>query len=294
MDSRISSSTFFNQGLTGMSTAQTAMAKAMQEISSGKREIRPSDDPLASATLIELERSVGRLQQYQRNADVADARLGQTENALQGMTEVLHRAREVAIQFNNGTHDAVSRDALRNEFGQLRDQMRDLLNTQDERGEYIFAGSKVTTKPYPPSNPQTYAGDDLGLNLQVADGRTIQVGQVMSDPLNPDEMKNFLDALDALASGAETVPNEADLTPIAAGLDKVVTMRAQIGNAMNAVSLARADNEGELYGYNSTLSALRDTDYASAITELNKQTLLLQATQSTLAKVQGLSLFNVI
>ncbi|MEW5972782.1 MAG: flagellar hook-associated protein FlgL [Pseudomonadota bacterium] len=294
MDSRISSSTFFNQGLTGMSTAQTAMAKAMQEISSGKREIRPSDDPLVSATLIELERSVGRLQQYQRNADVADARLGQAENALQGMTEVLHRAREVAIQFNNGTHDAVSRDALRNEFGQLRDQMRDLLNTQDERGEYIFAGSKVTTKPYPPSNPQTYAGDGLGLSLQIADGRTIQVGQVMSDPLNPDEMKNFLDALDALASGTETVPNEADLTPIAAGLDKVVTMRAQIGNAMNAVSLARADNEGELYGYNSTLSALRDTDYASAITELNKQTLLLQATQSTLAKVQGLSLFNVI
>ncbi|MEW6692130.1 MAG: flagellar hook-associated protein FlgL [Pseudomonadota bacterium] len=294
MDSRISSSTFFNQGLTGMSTAQTAMAKAMQELSSGKREIRPSDDPLASATLVELERSVGRLQQYQRNADVADARLGQAENALQGMTEVLHRAREVAIQFNNGTHDAVSRDALRNEFGQLRDQMRDLLNTQDERGEYIFAGSKVTTKPYPPGNPQTYAGDGLGLSLQIADGRTIQVGQVMSDPLNPDEMKNFLDALDALASGTETVPNEADLAPIAAGLDKVVTMRAQIGNAMNAVSLARADNEGELYGYNSTLSALRDTDYASAITELNKQTLLLQATQSTLAKVQGLSLFNVI
>lgn len=294
METRISSSVFFNQGLTGMTTAQTAMAKAMQEISSGKRDIRPSSDPLASAQLVELEDRVSRLQQYQRNADVADARLGRAENALQGMIEVLHRAREVAIQFNNGTHDAVSRDALRNEFGQLRDQMRDLLNTQDERGEYIFAGSKVTTQPYPPGNPQTYAGDGLGLSLQIADGRTIQVGQVMSDPVNPDEMKDFLDALDALASGTEPVPNTADLTPIAAGLDKVVTMRAQIGNAMNAVSLARADNEGELYGYNATLSALRDTDYASAITELNKQTLLLQATQSTLAKVQGLSLFNVI
>jgi len=294
MDSRISSSTFFNQGLTGISTAQRAMAKAMQEIASGKREVRPSDDPLASATLVELERGVSRLQQYQRNADVADARLGLAENALQGMTEVLNRAREVAIQFNNGTHDEVSRNALRDEFGQLRDQLRQLLNTQDERGEYIFAGSQVTTKPYPPGSPQTYAGDTLGLKLQVADGRTIQVGQVMSDPVNPDAMKNLLDTLDKLASGAEPVPNQADLAPIVAGLDKVVTIRAQVGNAMNAVSLARADNEGEMYGYNLTLSALRDTDYASAITELNKQTLLLQATQSSLAKVQGLSLFNVI
>ncbi|MEW6729239.1 MAG: flagellar hook-associated protein FlgL [Pseudomonadota bacterium] len=294
MDARISSALFFQQGLSGIQTAQTGMARAMQEISSGKRELSPALDPVVSTTVTKLEQSVSRLTQYQRNADAANARLGQTENALQGMTEVISRARELAIEFNKSTHDAVSRGVLRNEFGQLRDQMRALLNTQDERGEYIFAGSKVTTQPYPPGNPQTYAGDGLALNMQVAEGRTLQVGQVFSDPVNPDEIKTFLNTLDALATGTEPVPNEADLTPMLAALDKAVTLRAQVGNAMNAVSLARADNEGELYGYTTTLSALRDTDYASAITQLNQQTLLLQATQSTLAKVQGLSLFNVI
>lgn len=294
MDTRISSALFFQQGLSGIQTAQTGMARAMQEISSGKRELSPALDPVVSSTITELERSVSRLTQYQRNADAANARLGQTENALQGMTEVTSRARELAIEFNKGIHDTVSRAALRNEFAQLRDQMRELLNTQNERGEYIFAGSKVTAQPYPPGNPQTYAGDGLALNVQVAEGRTLQVGQVLSDPVNPDEIKTFLDTLHALATGTEPVPNEADLAPILAAMDKVVTLRAQVGNAMNAVSLARADNEGELYGHTTTLSALRDTDYASAITTLNQQTLLLQATQSTLAKVQGLSLFNVI
>ncbi len=288
MESRISSSTFFNQGLTGITTAQTAMAKAMQEISSGKRDIRPSSDPLASAQLVELEDRVSRLQQYQRNADAADARLGLTENALQGMTEVLNRAREVAIQFNNGAHDDVSRGALRQEFAQLRDQMRELLNTKDERGDYIFAGSQVKTEPYP--STFAYAGDNVELKLQVADGRTIQVGQVLSGT----EMQNLLDAFDKLATGTEPVPNEADLAPIITAQDKIVGVRAEVGAAMRAVELARTDNEGELYGYTTTLSKLRDTDYASAITELNKQTLLLQATQSSLAKVQGLSLFNQI
>lgn len=288
METRISSSTFFNQGLTGMTTAQTAMAKAMQEISSGKREIRPSSDPLASAQLVELEDRVSRLQQYQRNADAADARLGLTENALQGMTEVLNRAREVAIQFNNGAHDDVSRQAIRDEFGQLRDQMRELLNTRDERGDYIFAGSKVKAEPYP--STFVYAGDSVELKLQVADGRTIQVGQVLPGA----DMQSLLNALDKLATGNETPLNEADLAPIITAQDKIVGARTEVGAAMRAVELARTDNDGEIYGYTTTLSTLRDTDYASAITELNKQTLLLQATQSSLAKVQGLSLFNQI
>lgn len=288
MVSRISSSTFFNLGLTGMTTAQTAMAKAMQEISSGKRDIRPSSAPLASAQLVELEDRISRLKQYQRNADAADAQLGLTDNALQGMTEVLNRAREVAIQFNNGAHDDVSRGTLRQEFAQLRDQMRGLLNTKDERGDYIFAGSQVKTEPYP--STFVYAGDNVELKLPVADGRTIQVGQVL--PVT--EMQNLLDALDKLATGTEPVPNEADLGPIITALDKIVGVRADVGAAMRAVELVRTDNEGELYGYTTMLSKLQDTDYASAITELNKQTLLLQAIQSTLAKVQGLSLFNVI
>lgn len=295
MDTRISSALFFQQGLSGIQGAQTGMARTMQEISSGKRELSPAMDPVVSTTVTKLEQSVSRLTQHQRNAEAADARLGQTENALQGMTEVISRARELAIEFNKSTQDdAVSRAVLRHEFGLLRDQMRELLNTQDERGGYIFAGSKVTTKPYPPGHPQIYAGDGLALKVQVAEGRILQVGQVFSDPVNPDEIKNFLDTLDALATGSEPVPNEADLAPMLAALDKVVLVRAQVGQAMNAVAMARADNEGELYGYTTSLSALRDTDYASAITQLNQQTLLLQATQSTLAKVQGLSLFNVI
>lgn len=292
MDSRISSSTFFNQGLAGMTTSQNAIAKAMQEISSGQKEIRASVDPSTAASLVELDRSVSRLQQYQRNADVADARLGTTENSLQGMTDVINRALEVAMQFNNGIHDDVSRKALRDEFGQLRDQMLSLLNTQDERGEYIFSGSQVKTPPYS-SASAAYAGDALGLNVQVADERSIQSGWTAAD-LFGGAGNGFLSMLDQLATGTEPVANQADLGVIKTGLDSVIGVRAQVGNNMNAVALARADNDGEMYGYTKTVSALRDTDYASAITELNKQTLVLQAAQSTLAKVQSLSLFNQI
>ncbi len=286
MDSRISSATYFNQGLAGMTTAQNAIAKAMQEISSGQKEIRASSDPSTTASLVELDRSVSRLQQYQRNADAADARLGQAENTLQGMSETLSRARELAIQFNNGVHDDVSRQAMRDEFGQLRDQMLSLANTRDERGDYLFSGSQVGTAPYA-SAVSAFAGDTRGLNISVAEGRSVRAGWTAEG------LQGALQTLDDMASDTSlTTVDAARFDSLVQAQDLAITLRAQVGNSMNAVELARADNEGELYGYTATLSALRDTDYASAITELNKQTLVLQATQSTLARVQGLSLFN--
>lgn len=288
MESRISSATYFNQGLAGMTTTQTAIAKAMQEISTGQRDVRASMDPIAAASVVELDRSVSRLQQFQRNANVADNRLGQTENTLKSMNDALSRARELAIQFNNGVNDDVSRAAMREEFGQLRDQMLNLLNSQDERGDYLFSGSQVNTAPYA-SAVSAFAGDTLGLNISVADGRTVQAGWTAEG------FQGVLQTLEDMASDTSlTTVDTARFDSLVQAQDLAIVLRAEVGSSMNAVSMARTDNEGELYGYTSTLSALRDTDYASAITELNKQTLVLQATQSTLARVQGLSLFNEI
>ncbi|MEW6444495.1 MAG: flagellar hook-associated protein FlgL [Pseudomonadota bacterium] len=292
IDSRISSSVFFNQGLSGMSNAQAGIAKAMEEISSGRRDIRASNDPVAAASIVDLGRSVSRLEQYQRNADFAEARHGLTENALQSITEVLNRAREVAIQFNSGGQSDVSRNALRSELGQLRDQLLSELNTQDERGDYIFSGSRVKDKPYSGATATFLGGAAAGtpLAIEVAEGgRQVQAGWIASG------FEGVLQALNDMAdpAGPNTV-DTARFDTIVQASDQAMLMRTEVGGAMRAVELARTDNEGELYGYTTALSSLRDTDYPSAITELNKHTLLLQATQSTMAKVQGLSLFNEI
>ncbi len=298
MDTRISSSILFNQGLTGMTTAQTAMAKAMQEISSGQRQILPSEDPLGSASLAKLESSVGRLEQYQRNADAADSRLAQTENALQGVVETLQRAREVAIQFNNGSYDETTREPLRAEFGALRDQLLSLLNTQDERGDYIFSGTQATTAPYtydsaatPPAYVFAPPAGTPSINIEIAPGQQVQVGWVA------DGFAAVLNALDTLSQSPPAGPTTVDaptFDTLVNATDTATLMRGEVGSNMQAVELARQSNDSELYIYTQTLSTLRDTDYAAAVTELNKQTLLLQASQSTLTKVQGLSLFNMI
>jgi|GEM_PF-2009465 len=292
MESRISSATYFNQGLAGMSTAQGAVAKAMQEISSGKRTITPASDPSGSVSLVHLDRSLSQLQQYQRNGDAADARLGTTENALQGMQDVANRAIELSMQFNNDIHDDVSRQALRDDFGQLRDQMLSLMNTRDEHGDYIFSGSEVETQPYALDGASyVYKGDAASLHLAVGDGVSIQSGWAGSELFDGTD-NVLLDTLNQLATGTETTPNQADLESVNKGLERLIIARAQVGVSMNAASMTRASNDGQIYGYTQLRSNLQDTDYASAITELNKQTLALQATQSTLARVQGLSLFN--
>ncbi|MEW6765427.1 MAG: hypothetical protein AB1344_06540 [Pseudomonadota bacterium] len=290
MESRISSRTYFNQGLTGMTTAQNAIAKAMDEISSGTRDIRPSTDSQALSALAELDHKVSLLQQFEKNANAADERLGQAENALQHMTEVMMRAREAAVRFNSAANSDETRDELRLEFATLRDQMLSLLNTQDQRGDYIFAGTQVNTIPYADATSNFLGGaSSTDVFLDVGERRVAQVAW----PL--DGFESVLQTLNDLADSAgPTTVDAANFANIEDAEDRVISFRVEVGQAMTAVELSRSDNEGELYGYLVAQSSLRDTDYTTAITELNKQTLLLQATQGTLAKVQGLSLFNVI
>ncbi|OZB79624.1 MAG: hypothetical protein B7X28_08345 [Halothiobacillus sp. 13-55-253] len=81
---------------------------------------------------------------------------------------------------------------------------------------------------------------------------------------------------------------------IDAVMNQVTDARGSMGNALNTLSTAKNDNAAQNVLTQQTLSGLRDTDVASAITKLNQSYLNLQATQQSMVKIQSLSLFNYI
>src|SRR5690625_5900717 len=84
----------FNQGLRSMLRVESQQAQTQNQISTGRRVLQPSDDPLAAARILQLEREQSRLDQFQRNIDGVESSLMLQDTHLDAVETLLVRVRE--------------------------------------------------------------------------------------------------------------------------------------------------------------------------------------------------------
>ncbi len=174
---RVSTQGMFMQGLTMMQRLQTALDYTQRQISSGRSILKPSDDPIASARALEIRESLSRLDQFDRNANLAENRLAQEEEALSTVNNVLQRVRELALQANSGAQSNETRKLIAIEMRQQLDHLVQVANQKDGNGRYLFAGNLEDTEPVTRMGSNfSYNGDQgqrliqVGENTRVADG----------------------------------------------------------------------------------------------------------------------------
>ncbi len=171
MSMRLSSSQMYQQSVNIMLEQQAKLTEVDQQIASGKRILKPSDDPSATVQILNLNTEVLKLEQYSSNIDAARTQLSQTEEVLQQSGNVLQRARELMLQANNDTLDSNNRKAIAGELSALKAQLVALANTRDATGEYVFAGFQVGTQPFSEEGKSVvYAGDRAQRMTQVGSG----------------------------------------------------------------------------------------------------------------------------
>ena len=145
---RIASSQWFRQSMSSLLEQQSAAAKTQQQLASGKRLLKPSDDPVASTRALDVTRAVEKLGQYERNSVQTENRLRLQETAVGGSIDVLQRVRELTVQANNGTQSNDTRGAIAAEIEQLRDALMQQVNMKDGTGKYLFGGYGEDKPPY--------------------------------------------------------------------------------------------------------------------------------------------------
>ncbi len=299
---RIATSQITDNAVTSMQDVQAQIAKTQQQLSSGKRVLTPADDPSAAASILSLNQTISLTQQYQRNTNVAQARLNLEDTTLSGASDVLQRVRELAVQANNGTTSASDRNAIAAEVTQLSQQLQGLANTKDASGEYLFAGFKAGTQPFTDNGGGTivYNGDQGSRLLQIGPQRQLEVGDsgssvFMNIPASAGGVQSVFDTINTFISNLNTnTPSQSTITDIDSALNNQLTVRAKVGARLNAIDSQNSINADYLLQTQSALSKIQDVDYTSAISMLNQQTVALQAAQSSYTKIQGLSLFNYI
>lgn len=175
---RISTQQQYQQSIANMQEGQVKLSHLQQQISTGKKLINPSDDPVAAAQVVKLERELAQNNKYDENINITQRRLELEETILSDINIAVDRMRELTIQSGNGILGDQDRASIGNELYQLTDYIAGLMNTRDSEGEYLFAGSKGLTKPYVESanGRYEYAGDD--------GQRVIQVGSELFIPSN--------------------------------------------------------------------------------------------------------------
>ena len=180
---RVSTNQIQDVAINSILDQQSKLSNTQRQISTGERITRPSDDPVGAARIIDLRESLDTTKQYQDNIQEARARLTIEEGVLDGIGDTLQRVRELAIQANNGSQTAETRDFISREIEQLLEQLLGMANARDNNNEFLFAGSITAIKPFSrrPDGSYAYQGDDGQRMLQVGPERQIPVGDSGTD-----------------------------------------------------------------------------------------------------------------
>lgn len=177
-------STFWMQqsAVNAMLDQQSQVAHTQLQVATGKRILSPSDDPAGASRALDLTHASAANDQYQRNIDAADARLGNEDQTLSSVTDVLQRVRTLALEGANGTLSDGDRKNLATEVRQRLAQLVQLANTKDANGEYIFAGNATRTQPFVQNGSAvSYMGDQGQRAIAIAPGQTVATGDPGSD-----------------------------------------------------------------------------------------------------------------
>lgn len=160
-----------------MMDVQSRLNHTQLQVSSGKRIISPSDDPIGAAQALDLKQVLAGTAQYARNADAADSRLRLEESVLASVSDVLQRVRELAIQGNSDSVTPEGRRAISTEVRERVDELIALANSKDGGGEYLFAGALGKLLPFARAGSGfSYGGDQNARELEVGPGRFVAAG----------------------------------------------------------------------------------------------------------------------
>lgn len=176
---RITTNLIFDQNFRAINNSQSELSDIQTQLASGKKLLRPSDDPVGASQVIRLSEEINKITQYKRNNDLVTNALELQETTLRGINDVANRARVLTVQSGNGILSSADKQAVGAEIEQLRNQVIDLMNTQNASGEYIFSGYQSASQafefnPADTTNPIAFVGDNGTNRVQLSDSVTIQ------------------------------------------------------------------------------------------------------------------------
>jgi len=285
---------------------QSSVAERQIEIASGKRAQQYSSISTDASELVNIERSVARTEQFNRNIDQALTRLGIMESSVAIMVE---RATEVLAIMSSAISGENINDVPLQEFSAtFLAEAESLLNTSHE-DRYLFAGSQtdspavdLTDVAYTPqaglpgvftADFDYYQGDTLGLTVRTDETFETTYGITADEPAF-EEMLRALSYMDYAGANTDVAVLTQAYTMMKSAVDGLSDIRGRIGASSKVLESASSGHDDYLTYATNLVSTLEDVDVAEATTRLAQDEVQLQGSYLAISRISDLSLLNYL
>lgn len=291
---RVTFNTIANNVLRNLSNNLTNLEKLQSQLSSGKKIIKPSDDPISTSRLMELKSTLNNNEQYSRNIDFLKTELNLADRVLQNISSTLTRAKELAVR---GASDSLSQEdryAIAKELDQLIDHLVQLGNTNIS-GRYIFGGYKTTKAPLERSDDLVlYRGDNNIRSVEISNNVLIDASPTGKSLFVDSKMFDTLISLkNALLDGNITQISDA-IGKIDVISDKVSSELSSLGARLSRIELTSDLMSDRITKYTDLLSKQEDIEIEEVVLKLYAQQNIYQASLIAASRALQPSLINYL
>lgn len=313
---RVSTMMMYQQNMRGITDSQAKWLNYGQQMSTGLRVNRPSDDPIAASQAVVLSQAQAQTSQFASARTFATQRISQEENTLAQVTSSIQSAQEKIVYAANGTLSDDDRASMATDLQGIRDQLLNLANSQDGNGRYMFGGYKTADAPF--ASNGSYSGGTTNIQQQVDSSRSMVIGHTgdkIFDSITSNSVKepdgspsetNLFAMLDSAIASLKTpiAGDDAAQATAAAAIDKtnrglrnslnnVLSVRAEVGTQLNELDKLDSLGDDRKLSQTQQMSDLVDVDWNSAISNYTMQQAALQASYKAFSDMQGMSLFQL-
>ena len=145
---RVSTANSYDTTVSTLSRRQADLSAQQERLSTGKRVLRASDDPVAATLAEAAQNRLSRVQGDQRSLESSRTSLAQAESGLAEFADLIQKARDLMLSAGNGTFGPNEREDIARQLSGLREQMIGLANRQDNAGRTLFGGLGGSTTPF--------------------------------------------------------------------------------------------------------------------------------------------------
>jgi len=293
---RITNGMMVSRMMLNMNTNLRNMDKEQNDLSTGVKIHRPSDDPVLVARSLKIHTDIAENEQFTRNVDDAYSWLDKTETSLKELNNVLQRVRELSVQAANGLLTAEDTQKIQSEVEQLKEHMVKIGN-DTYIGRHIFSGFKTDEKFLNDDGTTaitTTAGQKIEYQVGVSAKITVNVtgeqvfGKIIDKDGDGITDKGLMDTMADIISAMETGDSK-EISNLLGDLDKhienILQVRGEVGARMNTVEVIKDRAEEMTLNFTDLLSKTEDTDMGEAVMKLNILESVYKASLSIGARV---------
>lgn len=300
---RVTQSMLSNNMLRNLNSSYSKMGKLQEQITSGSKINRPSDDPVVAVKGMGYRTDLNKVEQFKRNMNEVNSWLDTTDESLSQVGEALNRVKELVVQAANDTNTEEDRGKIRAEIEQIKAQLQDVANTK-VADKFIFSGTKTHSPLFENNSINSVSTNQNTVNIEVFDGIQLEVNTPGLDMFS--KIDTLMNDISTALSPGHTTNNGTDignfLGGIANGTDDtlselqnlVLEARADVGARQNRAEMM--ENRLSIQEINVTkqMSNNEDVDYSEAITKMVTQESIHQAALSVGAKIIQQTLVDFI